>query len=465
MDKNYHLCQQLKALRYDLDALIILELQHANSPTKLATLFVKKAEVVREMAQVVLKNEWDSDNTTNTDTLQDTLKKLKHFTGLITNLENMLPKTTRPDIKQDLEDSVKDCIENMQTALTTWMDCVKREDTHTFNPRTTETTIATSFTTQVTQIAPTEVDSSPNTHQTPPPLPTHLLQEAAEETPQRESQLSPVTQKAAQPLQTVENLIGDDVEYAPVLAKNTKIANPKQVVVHNNIYKVNLGMLGELENNLLFSLFNRLKDKKDTVLRFNPKELKTLMGDPKMNNKELYKAVKQLFNNIAGANFDAIKYLPDQSMLVDRVMFFRRFTMKLDKNKNVEYLDIQVNDPYFTYLLNDLEANFTTMQLQTFVDLSGKYTKNLFRLLERFKNATDKRDIFKVHVYENNLEGFCAFMGIPKTFKVGDIDNYVLKPTLKQLTQKTKKLSHFEPPYKSIKVIKNKARERGVQGY
>lgn len=28
------------------------------------------------------------------------------------------------------------------------------------------------------------------------------------------------------------------------------------------------------------------------------------------------------------------------------------------------------------------------MKLQTFVDLSGKYAKNLFRLLKQFKNAT-----------------------------------------------------------------------------
>lgn len=54
-------------------------------------------------------------------------------------------------------------------------------------------------------------------------------------------------------------------------------------------------------------------------------------------------------------------------------MFFRVFTIEYDKQKSVEYLDIQVNDPYFTYLLNDLKANFTSMKLQTFIELSGKY--------------------------------------------------------------------------------------------
>ncbi|GMB96825.1 hypothetical protein NHP22001_14140 [Helicobacter sp. NHP22-001] len=185
-----------------------------------------------------------------------------------------------------------------------------------------------------------------------------------------------------------------------------------------------------------------------------------------MDNERLRRVTLNLFNNIAGANFDLIIKFADGRSEQNKILFFRRFAVGYDKNKNIEYLDIQVNDPYFTYLLNDLEANFTTMQLQTFVDLSGKYTKNLFRLLERFKNTTDKKGTFKVYVYENNLEGFCAFMGIPKGFRKDNIGSRVLNPTIKQLTQKLPTSPH-EPPYKSIKVIKNKARARGakVLGY
>ncbi|WP_158656966.1 replication initiation protein, partial [Helicobacter bizzozeronii] len=223
---------------------------------------------------------------------------------------------------------------------------------------------------------------------------------------------------------------------APILAKDLSIANRGKIIMHNNIYKVNLGMLSELESNLFFSLFNRLKDKKDSIIRFSPKELKVLAGNSHMDNERLRRVTLNLFNNIAGANFDLIIKFADGKSEQNKILFFRRFAVGYDKNKKIEYLDIQVNDPYFTYLLNDLKANFTTMQLQTFVDLSGKYTKNLFRLLERFKNATDKRGIFKVHMYENNFEGFCTFMGIPKNTRISDIDARVLKPTIKQLTQK-----------------------------
>ncbi|WP_104708341.1 RepB family plasmid replication initiator protein [Helicobacter ailurogastricus] len=134
-------------------------------------------------------------------------------------------------------------------------------------------------------------------------LPAHIPQEVAKETLQQAPQLDSVS-KTPKAFNKTENLTGEDIEYTPVLAKNTRIANPKQVVMHNNIYKVNLGMLGELENNLFFSLFNRLKDKKDTVIRFTPQELKALAGDPHMPNTRLYKVTLDLFNNIAEANFD-----------------------------------------------------------------------------------------------------------------------------------------------------------------
>ncbi|GMB92205.1 replication initiation protein [Helicobacter ailurogastricus] len=468
MDNKNPLYGHVRNLKYDIDALTVLEHETDKSTELYEFILAQKTEKLKEIVNFILEheNEWDQGDIGDLDTSKEAIKNIKHFIGIMDGMERLKTTNTRPDIHKSCDDGIKDCIEHICTALTTWTEGwtegAKRENASFYNPSTTQT-IPTPPT-EVAQVAPTEVDNPKNTPQTS--LLAHISQEVAKETLQQEPQLGLVAKTPKAPNKT-ENLTGEDIEYTPVLAKNTRIANPKQVVMHNNIYKVNLGMLGELENNLFFSLFNRLKDKKDTVIRFAHQELKILAGDLKMNNKELYKAVKQLFNNIAGANFDAIKYLPDQSMLVDKVMFFRRFTMKLDKNKNVEYLDIQVNDPYFTYLLNDLEANFTTMQLQTFLDISGKYAKNLFRLLERFKHATDKNGVFKVCVYESNLQGFRDFMGIPPKFKVGDIDNRILNPILKQLTQKTKKLSHFEPPYKSVKVIKNKARERGarVLGY
>ncbi|GLH58638.1 replication initiation protein [Helicobacter ailurogastricus] len=468
MDKENPSYRHVRNLKYDIDALTVLEHETDKSTELYEFILAQKTEKLKEIVNFILEheNEWNQDDIGELDTSKEAIKNVKHFIGIMEGMERLKTTNTRPDIHKSCDDGIKDCIGHICTAITTWMEgwteYAKRENAPLYNPSTMQTTPTPP--TEVAQIAPTEVDNPKNAPQIS--LPAHIPQEVAKETLQQAPQLDSVS-KTPKAFNKTENLTGEDIEYTPVLAKNTRIANPKQVVMHNNIYKVNLGMLGELENNLFFSLFNRLKDKKDTVIRFTPQELKALAGDPHMPNTRLYKVTLDLFNNIAGANFDLIKYLPNDNIRRSRVMLFRVFALEYDKQKNVKHLDIQINDPYFTYLLNELEANFTTMQLQTFLDLSGKYSKNLYRLLERFKHATDKKGIFEVNIYKSNLQGFRDFMGIPKSLRMGDIDRQVLNPTLKQLTQKTTKLNAFEPPYKSIKVIKNKARERGarVLGY
>ncbi|WP_286349543.1 replication initiation protein [Helicobacter felistomachi] len=419
----------------------ILECQNTDNPVKLKELFAEKAEVIKEITTIVLENEtvWGTEDTGGINTSKDAIKKLKHFINYMADLEKFMPKTTRPSVKQELEDGIKDCIKRIEITLTSWTEWIEPKD----KPQ---------------NLAPITEPTQSITKQQPP-------QQSSQETPQPQENSREQTKETTEA--EVQGLIPvDDTPIkAPVLAKNLSIANRGQIIIHNNFYKVNLGTLGELENNLFFSLCNRLKDKNDTIIRFSPQELKALAGDPYMPNKRLYKLTADLFNNIAGANFDLIRYLPNDNISRSKVMFFRVFTVEYDKQKNVKYLDIQVNNPYFTYLLNDLKANFTSMKLQTFIDLSGKYAKNLFRLLEQFKNAA-KNAVFEVYSYENNFEGFCAFMGIPKGTRISDIDIYMLNPAIKQLTQKTPK-NPFEPPYKAVKVIKNKAKTRGgrVLGY
>ncbi|BCZ18310.1 hypothetical protein NHP190003_15920 (plasmid) [Helicobacter sp. NHP19-003] len=463
MDKKNPLYGHVRNLKYDIDALTVLEHETDKSTELYEFILTQKTEKLKKIASFILghEDEWDQGDIGELDTSKEAIKNIKHFIGIMEGMERLKTTNTRPDIHKSCDDGIKDCIEHIYTAVNTLMECVKKVDTSFHNSSSTQTTPAQPA--EVAQIASTEVDNPKNAPQTS--LLAHFPQKVVKETPQQEPQLSLMAETLKIHNKT-ENLTGEAIEYTPVLAKNTRATNPKQVVMHNNIYKVNLGMLGELENNLFFSLFNRLKDKNDTVIRFTPQELKALAGNPHMDNASLRKIVVGLFHNIAGANFDLIIKFADGKSEQNKILFFRRFAIGYDEKKNIEYLDIQVNNPYFTYLLNDLEANFTTMQLQTFLDISGKYAKNLFRLLERFKHATDTRGVFEVNIYKSNLQGFRDFMGIPKSLRMGDIDRQVLNPTLKQLTQKLP-TSPYEPPYKSIKVIKNKAKERGarVLGY
>ncbi|WP_104750835.1 replication initiation protein [Helicobacter salomonis] len=251
-------------------------------------------------------------------------------------------------------------------------------------------------------------------------------------------------------------------EYA-VLAKDSPVANPNQVVLHNDIYKVNLGKLSAREINLLFSLFNRLKDNGDTVIHFTPQEIRAMIGSTKINEIELLKVVEALWEKVKAANFwEIMRFMEDGEELIKRTNYFlfKHFTIVSDKTPKLRYIEVGVNAPYFLHLLNDLSANFTSLQLKTFLSLEGKYAKNLYRLLVRFEDVKTHGKC-KVLTYQSDFERFKDFMGIPKSLAVVDIDRIVLKPACKELAMleeeyDPKNPDHQSLPYKTISYTKTK---------
>ncbi|WP_158652188.1 replication initiation protein, partial [Helicobacter felis] len=219
-------------------------------------------------------------------------------------------------------------------------------------------------------------------------------------------------------------------------AKEVPIANPNQVVIHNDIYKVNLGKMGAREINLLFSLFNRLKDQQDTCIYFTPKEVKEMMDAPKINNKDLLKAVEALWKNVKTANFwEIARYIEDGEELVAKTnrFLFRDFTIAMNKEETrLHHIEVGVNAPYYLHLLNDLSANFTTFQLKTFLSLRSKYAKSLYRLLVRFEDVR-KNGMCEMTTYRNDFKGFKEFMGIPANMRTGMIEERILKSACREL--------------------------------
>ncbi|WP_104727488.1 replication initiation protein [Helicobacter felis] len=218
-------------------------------------------------------------------------------------------------------------------------------------------------------------------------------------------------------------------------AKEVPIANPNQVVIHNDIYKVNLGKMGAREINLLFSLFNRLKDQQDTCIHFTPKEVKEMMDAPKIGDKDLLKAVKALWKNVKTANFWEIARCIEDGRKITREtnrFLFKDFTIAYDETEKLCYIEVGVNAPYYLHLLNDLSANFTTFQLKTFLSLRSKYAKSLYRLLVRFEDVR-KNGMCEMTTYRNDFAGFKDFMGIPATMRTDLIDAHILKPACREL--------------------------------
>ncbi|BEG58306.1 hypothetical protein NHP21005_19940 (plasmid) [Helicobacter sp. NHP21005] len=193
---------------------------------------------------------------------------------------------------------------------------------------------------------------------------------------------------------------------------------------------VSLGKLGTLEANLLFAIFHKLKDKQDELLVFDLDEIKKMTHAVKISHSDLSSVVKRLWKNIRAANFWVLYPLADENILL-----FSRFRINYHDTKKtqVKSMEIQVNMPYFGYLLNYLHGNFTSFELLEFQNISGKYAKTLYRLLKQWKSTGVPPKM--------EWREFRELMGISDNIKLLRVlERDILKPA----TQELHKLPHFE---------------------
>ncbi len=219
----------------------------------------------------------------------------------------------------------------------------------------------------------------------------------------------------------------------PTPCKDLVVSTPKNntyITYHNNANKVNLGKLSEREANLLFAIFQKLKDQGNTLIRFEPQDLKQMiMVKSNLTNRQLLQILKNLLDNIGGANFWIIReHVENGEIYEDHTsyMLFKQFEIRIHKpTQTIEYLDIQLNDSY-QYLLNNLGmgGQYTSFKLLEFQRVRGKYAKTLYRLLKQYKST----GILSVEWGQ-----FRELLDIPKDYKMENIDQKVLTPSLKEL--------------------------------
>ncbi|WP_208353912.1 replication initiation protein [Helicobacter pylori] len=221
----------------------------------------------------------------------------------------------------------------------------------------------------------------------------------------------------------------------PTPCKDLVVSTPKDktyITYHNNANKVNLGKLSEREANLLFAIFQRLKDQGNTLIRFEPQDLKRMiMVKSNLTNRQLLQVLKNLLDNISGANFWIIReHVENGEIYEDHTsyMLFKQFEIRIHKpTQTIEYLDVQLNDSY-QYLLNNLGmgGQYTSFKLLEFQRVRGKYAKTLYRLLKQYKST----GILSVEWGQ-----FRELLDIPKDYEMRNIDQKVLTPSIKELRE------------------------------
>ncbi|GAA8478995.1 hypothetical protein HpNP84_07500 [Helicobacter pylori] len=188
-----------------------------------------------------------------------------------------------------------------------------------------------------------------------------------------------IKKEELEPTLTTKPTPTKDPQTTPTLCKDLVVSAPKDntyITYHNNTNKVNLGKLSEREANLLFAIFQKLKDQGNTLIRFEPQDLRKMLGI-KISHDNLTRTARSMWDKIKTADFWEIRDIVvngRECVSEKNYMLFQVCEIVRDKEtKEFLYMDVQLNTGY-NYLLNNLGmGQYTSFNLLEFQKVRGKY--------------------------------------------------------------------------------------------
>ena len=166
--------------------------------------------------------------------------------------------------------------------------------------------------------------------------------------------------------------------------------------------------------NFLMMLCSKLRDKDTSKIIISFAELRQKTGYTQ-------RPVKQFVSDLERMNDKLMKVTCKLRTKTEIIMFVLFPTFRIDLDKQI--LTVAVNEE-FKFILNELIKNFTRFDLDEFIKLDSKYSKNLYRLLKQYKSTG---------YYEVTLEDFRNKMEVPESYTTRDITRKVVSMALKEL--------------------------------
>ncbi|MDQ8689191.1 replication initiation protein [Enterococcus sp. IsoGale005] len=186
------------------------------------------------------------------------------------------------------------------------------------------------------------------------------------------------------------------------------------VKYQNELNLVPLKNFNAKQMDLFFALCARMKDKGVENIRFSFEELKEL-SDYKMTATKAFVAdLEKLYKDMLN-----LSYRTENDDKIEYFVLFNGF--KIDKKQ--KFVEVRVNQD-LDYIINGLTTEFSRFELSAFTSIRSTYAKTLFRLLMQYRSTG---------YYVVSIEDFRELLDIPEYYQMGNIDQKVLKPAMKEL--------------------------------
>lgn len=212
------------------------------------------------------------------------------------------------------------------------------------------------------------------------------------------------------------------------------------VKYHNDLNQISTRQWNAAEMDIFFSIVAKAKNKNLDIIELNKEDLMNLTNYAGKDNERFVKSLLSLIDHVSQLKYRKYEKKDNKNRLLI-MNLFDQFDFKWTDDFSEIEGKVKVSKA-FSYILNSFDLNFTSFELDEFTKLRSTYSKTLYRQLKQYR---------KKGVREFKIDEFKYLMAIPKSYRPTDIDNRVIKVTVKELKN----------IFKDLTVKKVKLRKKG----
>ena len=206
----------------------------------------------------------------------------------------------------------------------------------------------------------------------------------------------------------------------------------------NELHELKFSSMNEAQQNVFFTLLQQFRNTDGYTMELDFNKLFELANIAQGTNYR-----KEILDKLGKLQEFKFRYeINELGDLRQDVIF-----PSIETDSKNKVLRIRVSQGFKERYINSPLKGWTRYELAEFVGLSGTYTKTIYRYLKQFRSSGRWRIRY---------DDFKELLGIPESYKAGNIDQRILKPIIKELSAERNLFDQRRTPFEKLVVKKHK---------
>ena len=206
----------------------------------------------------------------------------------------------------------------------------------------------------------------------------------------------------------------------------------------NELHELKFNSMNEAQQNVFFTLLQQFRKASGDTLELDFNKLFELAQISQGTNYR-----KEILDKLSRLQEFKFRYqINDLGDLRQDVIF-----PSIETDSKNKILKIRVSQGFKERYINSPLKGWTRYELAEFVGLNGTYTKTIYRYLKQFKSSGRWRIRY---------DDFKELLGVPEKYRASEIDKWILKPAIKELSAERNLFDMRRTPFEKLVVIKHK---------